>query len=898
MHYFRNMQELENTDITRHPAFNNLSDENRRKVAETYTNVFNNNQGRMGIKIAQGIAFETAKRMCEGFDASPGTIADEGNAIVDTKVSSPGYHRESEKPQVDTPYKNSWADQESRRDKTGVHPLAPKDNSVTYKMKKESQEGDQASNFQERNDALVGMTEGQKKKKSEQPVGSKSTKPFLKGKATPKDMLNMGEAEEAAISAVDPEEDGAAKLLRLNHDAKCMNCGAVHPFDVVCFNGRSHSEAGAAGASSTGGAGDILKQNHTEKGMKVEYTDPEISAAARYLTNRAKVSGLMESVEDAKDIQKKNLEDKCPNCGCICKDGVCPNCKPKDDDDDKKGDDKKKDDELDEKYYGFGKLAKKVGSPALAAYIGRKKYGKDGFNTHKHKGEVDEAEVSESEIREALDELWSENYYPVKPLEEHCGNCCHPQSYHSSVCMTCECQHFTTEVNESKKKDTCFCGHGFGDHGKGGCRVCKKEGYMAPGMAAHQPRKGSYAEKFESEYAQIFAAQQGKINTAMSNAATNWLPEELELKEGNGYDDIGPGDHVKFNHPLRGSDKVPQQGKGKVVMKGPHGWVLNTGGKHGTPGIVSRDNYVSHRKAKKKVTEEIQESSKFSPEAVAASKKAWKATTKARNSQSIEDHEAAAQAHKTAALTHAPGSSARGHHDQAEVHTYLAGFTKKHGPDWTKNQPQGMKEEEVNESESSYHDVLTNHGYSKTEDGDHLRYEHKDTSHVNLYKGGDWQHKGKNKSLVGNTGSDPKSLNSHLKRVASQKKAGANRKERDGVMRDMGLNKVRGSVSGKTYWESEEKPGTPLAEETDSLMAASLSYINHEVSRSGGKLFKITEEDMKKPPNLRESSGKENCGNCAYFNGSDKCNMYNGYPVDANDLCDEYVAGTPGTKKA
>jgi hypothetical protein len=61
---------------------------------------------------------------------------------------------------------------------------------------------------------------------------------------------------------------------------------------------------------------------------------------------------------------------------------------------------------------------------------------------------------------------------------------------------------------------------------------------------------------------------------------------------------------VKFNHPIRGNDKTPQQGKGKVVMRSSHGgWVLNTGGKYGTPGLVDRDNYVSHRKAKKSVKE-------------------------------------------------------------------------------------------------------------------------------------------------------------------------------------------------------------------------------------------------------------------------------------------------------
>jgi hypothetical protein len=66
------------------------------------------------------------------------------------------------------------------------------------------------------------------------------------------------------------------------------------------------------------------------------------------------------------------------------------------------------------------------------------------------------------------------------------------------------------------------------------------------------------------------------------------------------FDKIGNGDHVTFNYPLRGSDKVPQQGKGKAVMKGPHGWVLNTGGKHGTPHVVDAKSYVKHTTKKKK----------------------------------------------------------------------------------------------------------------------------------------------------------------------------------------------------------------------------------------------------------------------------------------------------------
>ena len=44
-------------------------------------------------------------------------------------------------------------------------------------------------------------------------------------------------------------------------------------------------------------------------------------------------------------------------------------------------------------------------------------------------------------------------------------------------------------------------------------------------------------------------------------------------------------------------------------------------------------------------------------------------------------------------------------------------------------------------------------------------------------------------------------LTSEEKRIARQKRSNANRKERDQAMRDLGLVKVRGAVSGRTYWE-------------------------------------------------------------------------------------------------
>ena len=45
-------------------------------------------------------------------------------------------------------------------------------------------------------------------------------------------------------------------------------------------------------------------------------------------------------------------------------------------------------------------------------------------------------------------------------------------------------------------------------------------------------------------------------------------------------------------------DRFGKQRTGRAVMRGPHGWVLNMGGRHGTPAIASADNVVSVRYGK------------------------------------------------------------------------------------------------------------------------------------------------------------------------------------------------------------------------------------------------------------------------------------------------------------
>ena len=56
---------------------------------------------------------------------------------------------------------------------------------------------------------------------------------------------------------------------------------------------------------------------------------------------------------------------------------------------------------------------------------------------------------------------------------------------------------------------------------------------------------------------------------------------------------IGPGDRVTI------VNRFGQTHSGKAVMKGPAGWVLNMGGKHGTTAIATDDNIVKVVKAKK-----------------------------------------------------------------------------------------------------------------------------------------------------------------------------------------------------------------------------------------------------------------------------------------------------------
>jgi len=74
----------------------------------------------------------------------------------------------------------------------------------------------------------------------------------------------------------------------------------------------------------------------------------------------------------------------------------------------------------------------------------------------------------------------------------------------------------------------------------------------------------------------------------------------LRSNPGLAYEDLGPGDRVTILVPAgRGRQGVEYRERtGRVVLRGPAGWVLNLGGKHGTPGIATPENFVRATKGK------------------------------------------------------------------------------------------------------------------------------------------------------------------------------------------------------------------------------------------------------------------------------------------------------------
>ena len=58
------------------------------------------------------------------------------------------------------------------------------------------------------------------------------------------------------------------------------------------------------------------------------------------------------------------------------------------------------------------------------------------------------------------------------------------------------------------------------------------------------------------------------------------------------FKEIQVGETVYFSTPHS------KELMGKAVMKGPIGWVVNMGGRHGMPNVVTERNFIKIRKGK------------------------------------------------------------------------------------------------------------------------------------------------------------------------------------------------------------------------------------------------------------------------------------------------------------
>ena len=74
------------------------------------------------------------------------------------------------------------------------------------------------------------------------------------------------------------------------------------------------------------------------------------------------------------------------------------------------------------------------------------------------------------------------------------------------------------------------------------------------------------------------------------------------MARGQVFQEIGVGDTVEYSAYAGWGQRGPEfkPATGRAVMKGPEGWVLNIGGKHGRTAVVNEENFLGiKRKARK-----------------------------------------------------------------------------------------------------------------------------------------------------------------------------------------------------------------------------------------------------------------------------------------------------------
>ena len=59
-------------------------------------------------------------------------------------------------------------------------------------------------------------------------------------------------------------------------------------------------------------------------------------------------------------------------------------------------------------------------------------------------------------------------------------------------------------------------------------------------------------------------------------------------------------DDIKFGDRVTIRNRFGQERTGRATLKGPYGWVLNMGGKYGTPAVATPETIVKVRKGRKR----------------------------------------------------------------------------------------------------------------------------------------------------------------------------------------------------------------------------------------------------------------------------------------------------------
>ena len=311
MNIFRNMDGEQSNDITKLPAYASLPEDIRKEVNNRYETVYNNNQ-RMGVRIAQGIAFEAAKQLIEAvnkpkncaFCGDPlkgmGKKTGGGDHICHSCDDhyAPGGPGENEGNYYDSKgkkLKESELDEkhigwdamvkhlkgqghsDKSAEKIAGYINAKKNHLGSFKEEGGTPKGatyENAQDFQDKNDAMVGMTEhdcDHCKGAGCENCGGK----------------NFGVSQQAHVPQAHPQD---------------LDSDLITHASAIMYN-PANAFGNAQGDPQDKGPKSIQKMNHVAKGMhdtasQNEQVDPLIAAAAGYMTHRAEVSGIMESVEE------------------------------------------------------------------------------------------------------------------------------------------------------------------------------------------------------------------------------------------------------------------------------------------------------------------------------------------------------------------------------------------------------------------------------------------------------------------------------------------------------------------------------------------------------------------------------------------------------------------------